>query len=97
MRLDPAVLDARLVSPDAPPPADATVELARMWAQPWQVATLRASQPRPRVATVITTPETGSFRLERDRSSGSASLTPLPSADYLLELLWFGGFDVAAT
>lgn len=97
MRLDPAVLDARLVSPDAPPAADATVELARMWEQPWQVATLRASQPRPRVATVITTAETGSFRLERDRSSGSASLTPLPSADYLLELLWFGGFDVAAT
>ena len=62
-----------------------------------QVATLRAGQPRPRVATVITTAETGSFRLERDSSSGEASLTPLPSADYLLELRWFGGFDVAAT
>ena len=97
LRIDPAVLDARLTASDAPPPADGTEELARMWSQPWQLATLRAGPPRPRVTTVITTTESGSFRLERDRDSGEASLTPLPSAQYLLALLWFGGFDVSAT
>jgi hypothetical protein len=97
LHLDPAVLDARLTSSDAPPPADANENLVRMWAQQWQVASLRAGQPGPREATVITTPEAGSFRLERDRAAGEASLTPLPSAQYLLELLSFGGFNLSAS
>jgi hypothetical protein len=97
LRLDAAVVDARTTASDAPPPPHANEALARMWAQPWQVASLHAGQPRPRELTMITTTECGSFRLDRDRASGEASLTPVPSAHYLLALLWFGGFDIATT
>lgn len=97
VRLDTAVLDARLASPDAPPPAHATEGLARMWAQPWQVATLRAGPPGGLAGTMITTTEAGSFAVERDSSSDEAALTPVPSAQYLLQLLRFGGFAKGAS
>ena len=95
LRLDAAILDARLTAPGALPPADANEYLVRMWTQPWQVTSLRASQPGPLVGTVITTPEDGSFTLGRDSDSAQASLTPLPSASYLTVLLRLGGFDIA--
>jgi hypothetical protein len=97
LRLDAAVLDARLTSTGAPAPDEATEALARMWAQPWQVASLHASQPGAYAATIVSTPESGSFRLERDRSAGEASLTPVPSAQYLLDVLQLGGFDVGVS
>lgn len=97
MRLDAASLDARLASPEAPPPAHATEGLARMWALPWQVASLRAGPPGGLTGTVITTTEGGSFVVDRDPASGESSLTPMPSAQYLLQLLRFGGFAEGAS
>jgi hypothetical protein len=96
LELDAALLDARMTAQDAPMPADANAALARMWSQPWQVARLRSSAPHLGGVTVVTTAEAGSFRLDRDSSSGSVALTPLPSAHYLLEVLRLGGFDVTA-
>lgn len=43
---------------------------------------------------MIATPGAGYFRLDRDEEGGEVSLTPLPSAHLLLELLWYGGFDL---
>lgn len=94
LELDGAVLDARLAGTDAPPPGHASAALARVWGQPWQVARLGTVRADASIATVISTSESGTFRLERDRS-GTASLTPLPSATYLRELLELGGFGVA--
>jgi hypothetical protein len=97
LRLEGAVLDARLASAEAPPPNGARDGLVGMWTQPWQVVTLYADKPVERVVRVIATPEAGYFRLERDQETGEGLLTPLPSAHLLLELLWYGGFDVTLT
>lgn len=94
LRLDSAVLDARLTSAGAPPPDGAVDGLLRMWAEPWQMITIRADAPVERVAHVITTPDAGYFRVERDERTREVSLTPLPSAHFLLDLLWYGGFDL---
>lgn len=95
LALDQAVIDARLTDAASPAPEHVNAALERMWTQPWQLITLRAGAPRPRSLTVITTARSGSFRLQRDREAGAASLRPLPSAEYLTELLWFGGFGLA--
>lgn len=95
VRLDAGVIDARLADPGAAPPPSASPALTRMWAQPWQVATLRSGPPGAHAATVVATPLAGTFRLERGPATGEARLTPLPSAQYLLDVLRLGGFDVA--
>lgn len=97
--LDGAVLEARLAAPAAPAPPDASPALVRMWAQPWQVATMRAGPAGAHAVSVVWTPLAGAFRLQRagaaNGGADEASLTPLPSAQYLLEVLRLGGFDVA--
>jgi len=96
LELDGAVVEARLAGVEAPAPAHASTALRRMWSQPWQVARLGSDRPDASVTTVISTPEAGTFRLKRDRGAGAASLTPLPSHSYLLELLELAGFGVTA-
>ena len=90
--LDASLLNARLSSSAAPAPPDANAALVRLWAQPWRLARLGAEEVG--ALEVITTPEAGSFRLDRDPASSQASVTPLPSSAYLIALLRLGGFDV---
>lgn len=95
LRLQAGVIEARLTSPEAPPPEDAVDGLVHMWAQPWQIITLRADRPVERASRVIATPEAGYFRLEQDDEARGVTLTPLPSALFLLDILWYGGLDLS--
>jgi hypothetical protein len=96
LRLAADVLNARVSASDAPAPAGANMALARLWAQPWQIVRLHTDAAPATAMEVISTPEAGSFSLHRDPAAGEVSLTPLPSAWYLIALLRLGGFDVTA-
>jgi hypothetical protein len=94
-RIDGGTFDARLRDRAAPPPPDANAALARMWGEPWQVATLSATIPRLAPASVVTAAGAGSYLLQRDPGTGEVQLTSMPGLRYLLLVLAISGFDLS--
>jgi hypothetical protein len=84
----------RIADPDTPVPEDAPAELAALWSEPWQLATVRSTKRfknGPRALQFLKTPQAGYAVFSVDPDSGSVFLKARPSAELLRELLVVSG------
>ncbi len=94
VRVEARAWNARIADPDAPPPDDAPAGLIRLWAAPWQLATVRSTKKfrnGPRFMQFLKTPEAGYAAFAFDSVDGSVVVRALSSAELLYDLLVVSG------